>query len=119
MGLDDLYQASAMPHADKHIGQILHMREMAATGDWEPVVVPPHRESSALHRDFAQLAEATATFPENNKQGLLRKSRSRFEYAGEADGKDALRIALIERGGAEVAVQWLALPPAQAAQASA
>lgn len=22
-----------MPHADKHIGQILHMREMAATGE--------------------------------------------------------------------------------------
>ena len=49
-------------------------------------------------------------FPENIKQGLVGKARSRFEQPGEADGKDALRVVLVERGGGEAAPLWVELP---------
>ena len=49
-------------------------------------------------------------FPENIKQALIAKSRSRFEQPGEREGADALRVVLIERGGGEVANMWASLP---------
>ena len=49
-------------------------------------------------------------FPENVKQSLVVKSKSRFEQPGEREGEDAIRVALIERGGKEVGSAWLPLP---------
>ena len=49
-------------------------------------------------------------FPENVKQALVMKARSRFEQPGEAEGQDALRVVLVERGGREEAISWVPLP---------
>ena len=118
VGLDDVWQAGGMPHSHGHLGQIMHVNELVATGDWEPLVVPHgHVRGAAaaaivdeLNRRAPQLEAANRAFPENSKQALLRKKRSRFEQPGEREGGDALRISLIERGGSEVAARFLPLP---------
>ena len=118
IGLDDTWQAGGMPHSVGHLGQIMHVREMVETQDWEPIILPPAGAMGAghkailrqLHLQAPQAEAATAVFPENQKQSCLRKRRSRFAQPGEAEQADALRVTLVERGGREESVLWLPLP---------
>ena len=41
VGLDDVWQASGMAHSVEHYGQISMVAELVASGDWEPMLVPP------------------------------------------------------------------------------
>ena len=61
----------------------------------------------------SELRKTRGAFPENIKQAVLRKVRSRFMQPREAEGHDAdaIRVALLERGGREVASRWIRLPP--------
>lgn len=52
-------------------------------------------------------------FPENTKQALVRKARSRFGQPRESDA-DALKVTLVERGGRDLASRWIELPAALA-----
>ena len=86
----------------------LHARSSSAAGTSSPAA----GGSSAADT----IKQTAAIFPENVKQALLRKARSRFAQPHEAGGAapaapaDALRITLVERGGSEVATRWLPLP---------
>jgi hypothetical protein len=131
IGLDDVWQAGAMPHAvGQHHGQIMFVHEMVQSGDWTPLLLPAASKSggvrAALYEDVVRemqrygaapdtLSSTAALFPENSKQALLVKRRSRFGAgaAGAAeDVLDGLRIALVQRGGPELAVHWIPLPSA-------
>jgi hypothetical protein len=100
------------------------------SGDWTPLLLPAASKSggvrAALYEDVVRemqrygaapdtLSSTAALFPENSKQALLVKRRSRFGAgaAGAAeDVLDGLRIALVQRGGPELAVHWIPLPSA-------
>ena len=79
IGLDDTWQAGGMPHSVGHLGQIMHVREMVETQDWEPIILPPAGAMGAghkailrqLHLQAPQAEAATAVFPENQKQSCL------------------------------------------------
>jgi len=120
IGLDDVWQAGTLPHAHGHHGQIMFVHEMVQSGDWLPVVVPPIRTTPGSVRatlveevqrtaSGSELADSAALLRENTKQALLVKVRSRFGQPGEMDGRDAVRVSLVERGVGEVATRWVEL----------
>lgn len=138
IGLDDAWQSwPNAPHAREHVGQSSMVHELVAAGDFEALVVPPaHHASPKARAMLAAIRGSQATpggaaptaaaagdatrggsaaaatpFPENVKQLLVMKARSRFEQPGERSGLDALRVVLVERGGVEAApALWVALP---------
>ena len=127
IGFDDTWVGwPGAPFAKEHIGQVGLVHELVQTGDWRALLLPPnpHRKKDPSTHGY-QIStkviagfngEATASgingdlFPENVKQSLVVKSKSRFEQPGEREGEDAIRVALIERGGREVGSAWLPLP---------
>jgi hypothetical protein len=122
IGLDDTWQASSLPFSVEHYGQIMNVHELVGSGDWEPLIVPPMPRVGPKAREVGNEMLATIfnnrsggkfqlnVFPENVKQSLVRKVRSRFDQPGEREGADALRVALVERGGRELESLWLRLP---------
>ena len=98
----------------------MFVHEMVQSGDWLPVVVPPIRTTPGSVRatlveevqrtaSGSELADSAALLRENTKQALLVKVRSRFGQPGEMDGRDAVRVSLVERGVGEVATRWVEL----------
>lgn len=183
VGLDDVWQASTMAHSIEHYGQISMVAELAASGDWEPLLLPPvprlpRNSSHTVRRAVTHLTQAVSAaaaavhtrrrgknsggleggaggnaggglgdgsaapttapsgegrgvsptsltelvhrelFPENVKQAIMVKARSRFAQPGESEG-DALRVTLVERGGRDVATVWVGLPRALSPAATA
>ena len=138
VGLDDIWQAwPNAPRSNEHLGQIAMVHELVATGDWKALLVPPHGYRPGGHAfikatkmigNINAAASATAAaahkedadtmkrelFPENIKQALVVKARSRFGQPGEREF-DALRITLVERGGVEGPAMWVPLPEAAVA----
>ena len=41
VGLDDVWQSGNMAHSAEHYGQVSMVAELVASGDWQPLVVPP------------------------------------------------------------------------------
>ena len=136
-GLDDIWQGwPNAPHAREHLGQISFVHEKVMTGDWQTLVVPAghfrvgqaskgKEMITALKEEGERAGGPTndvtrkALFPENVKQALIVKSRSRFEQPGERDGTDALRVTLVARGGTEVAPPiWIPIPAVTTAQST-
>ena len=60
----------------------------------------PTETQLPTHRDL---------FPENVKQALVLKTRSRFAQPFERES-DALRVTLVERGGKDLSSMWVELP---------
>ena len=70
-------QAGSMPHSKAHQGQIMYVNEMAATGDWEPLIVPPYvrgfARSAGGHSHRQGLYEhVTKKSEQLREQGFLR-----------------------------------------------
>ena len=66
VGLDDVWQASAMAHSVGHYGQISMVSELAESGDWEPWLVPPlprlpRNASHAVRRAVLEMAATVNT----------------------------------------------------------